>query len=175
MDYNNYDKNLQAGGGFTYKLTGTTITGNYRYSASNPHVLEDSGYGQSYYSDNYHGNTQFVEIFASSNLGYGLTLLNGADYRYASMNESGSYGGYPLAFKDTSVSQSSLYSSLLYNGHTGLSVELGGRLNTDSRYGSNYTYTFNPAWLISRNWKIYASIASGFQGPDPLSALFALR
>jgi len=165
VDYNNYNRNLQAGGGFTYKLSGTTITGNYRYSAANPHVMEDSVYGQSYYMDNYHGNTQFVEIFASSSLGYGLTLLNGADYRYSSMNENGTAGGYPLVFTDTSVSQSSLYSSLLYNGPTGLSVELGGRLNTDSRYGSNYTYTFNPAWLIGQHWKIYGSIASAFKAP----------
>jgi vitamin B12 transporter len=165
VDYNNYDRNLQVGGGFTYKLSTTTITGNYRYSVANPHLLEDSVYGQSYYTDNYHGNTQFVEIFAGTSLGYGLTLLNGADYRYSSMYENGSAGGYPLVFSDTSVSQTSMYSSLLYNGPTGLSVELGGRLNTDSRYGSNYTYTFNPAWLIDQNWKIYGSIASAFKAP----------
>jgi vitamin B12 transporter len=81
------------------------------------------------------------------------------------MHENGSAGGYPLIFTDTSVSQSSLYSSLLYNGPTGLSVELGGRLNTDSRYGSNYTYTFNPAWLVGQNWKIYGSVASAFKAP----------
>jgi vitamin B12 transporter len=165
VEYNNYNKNLQAGGGFTYKLSGTTIAGNYRYSTDDPHLREDSVYGQSYYTDNYHGNTQFVEIFSSSSLGYGLTLLNGADFRYSSMNENGSAGGYPLVFKDTNVSQTSLYSSLLYNGPTGLSVELGGRLNTDSRYGSNNTYTFNPAWLIDGKWKIYGSIASAFKAP----------
>lgn len=58
-----------------------------------------------------------------------------------------------------------MYSSLLYTGNMGLSVELGGRLNTDSRFGSNYTYTFNPAWLIQRNWKIYGSIASAWKAP----------
>ena len=106
-----------------------------------------------------------MEIFASTNLGYGFTLLNGADYRYASMHETGVDGGYPLAFKDTSVSQTSLYSSLLYSGMSGLSAELGGRFNTDSRYGSNYTYTFNPAWLIDHNWKLYGSIATAFKAP----------
>ena len=91
------------------------------------------------------------------------------------MNETGSYGGYPLAFKDTSVSQTSMYSSLLYSGHTGLSVELGGRLNTDSRYGSNYTYTFNPAWLIDHTLEAIRQHRQRIQGPDPLSTLFALR
>jgi vitamin B12 transporter len=149
----------------SYKLSATTITANYLYSTINRHLLEDSVYGQSYYTDRYFGKSQFVEIFASTNLGYGFTLLNGADYRFASMNENGSYGGYPSSFKDTSVSQTSMYSSLLYSGPSGLSVELGGRLNTDSRYGSNYTYTFNPAWLIDKNWKLYGSIASAFKAP----------
>src|SRR6202012_478649 len=78
----------------------------------------------------------------------------------------------PESFKDTSVSQNSLNSSLLYTGDMGLSVELGGRLNTDSRFGSNYTYTFNPAWLIDKNWKLYGSIASAWKAP-PLYQLYS--
>jgi vitamin B12 transporter len=161
VGYTSGTKSLVTGGGFTYKLSNTIITGNYRYSTSDLHLLEDSVYGQSYYTDHYVGTSQYVEMFASTNLGYGFTLLNGADYRYAAMHESGTYG----AFKDTSVSQTSMYSSLLYSGKSGLSAELGGRLNTDSRYGSNYTYTFNPAWLIDHNWKLYGSIATAFKAP----------
>jgi vitamin B12 transporter len=81
------------------------------------------------------------------------------------MNENGVYGAYPTSFKDTSVSQTSMYSSLLYSSTPGLSVELGGRLNTDSRFGANYTYTFNPAWMIDRDWKLYGSIASAWKAP----------
>jgi vitamin B12 transporter len=165
VGYTSTTKSLLAGGGFTYKLANTTITGNYRYSTADLHLLEDSVYGQSYYTDHYVGASQYVEMFASTNLGYGFTLLNGADYRYASMHETGNAGGYPLSFSDTSVSQTSLYSSLLYSGKSGLSAELGGRLNTDSRYGSNYTYTFNPAYLIGSNWKLYGSIATAFKAP----------
>jgi vitamin B12 transporter len=165
IDYSSSNKNFMAGGGIIYKLPATTITANYLYSTTNRHLLEDSVYGQPYYTDQYFGKSQFVEIFASTSLGYGFTLLTGADYRFSSMNENGSYGGYPSSFKDTSVSQTSMYSSLLYSGPSGLSIELGGRLNTDSRYGSNYTYTFNPAWLIGENWKLYGSIASAFKAP----------
>ena len=165
VDYTSANKSLLAGAGLTYKLPATTITANYLYSTTDRHLLEDSVYSQPYYTDNYFGKSQFLEVFASTKLGFGLILLNGADYRFSSMNENGSYGGYPSSFKDTSVSQTSMYSSLLYSGPSGLSVELGGRLNTDSRYGSNYTYTFNPAWLIDRNWKLYGSIASAFKAP----------
>jgi vitamin B12 transporter len=88
VDYTSTTKSLLAGGGFTYKLANTTITGNYRYSTSDLHLLEDSVYGQSYYTDHYVGTSQYVEMFASTNLGYGFTLLNGADYRYAAMHEA---------------------------------------------------------------------------------------
>jgi vitamin B12 transporter len=161
VDYTSTTKSLLAGGGFTYKLANTTINGNYRYSTSQLQLLEDSVYGQYYYTDHYVGTSQYVEMFASTNLGYGFTLLNGADYRYASMHEASNYGD----FNDTSVSQTSMYSSLLYSGKSGVSAELGGRMNTDSRYGSNYTYTFNPAWLVDPNWKLYGSIATAFKAP----------
>jgi vitamin B12 transporter len=47
-----------------------------------------------------------------------------------------------------------------------LNIELGGRLNTHSRYGSNYTYTFNPSYNINNNYRIFGSIASGFKAPS---------
>lgn len=164
-DYTNANKEFLAGGGFTYKLSNTTINGNYLYSTADRLLNRDSVFDQSYVNEHYFGKSQFAEIYASSKLGYGLTLLTGGDYRINSMNLNGVYGGYPETFKDTSISQNSLYSSLLYTGDMGLSVELGGRLNTDSRFGSNYTYTFNPAWLIGRNWKLYASVASAWKAP----------
>lgn len=164
-DYTSASKELMAGGGFTYKLSNTTINGNYLYSTSDRLLNRDSVFDQSYVNERYSGKSQFAEIYASTKLGYGLTLLTGGDYRINSMNLNGVYGGYPETFKDTSISQNSLYSSLLYTGDRGLSVELGGRLNTDSRFGSNYTYTFNPAWLIGRNWKLYASVASAWKAP----------
>lgn len=164
-NYTSASKELMAGGGFTYKLANTTINGNYLYSTSDRLLNRDSVFDQSYVHEHYFGKSQFAEIYASTRLGYGITLLTGGDYRINSMNLNGVYGGYPENFRDTSVSQNSLYSSLLYTGDMGLSVELGGRLNTDSRFGSNYTYTFNPAWLIGRNWKLYASIASAWKAP----------
>lgn len=45
-------------------------------------------------------------------------------------------------------------------------MELGGRINSHSRYGSNATYTFNPSYNISENWRVFASIASGYKAPS---------
>ena len=165
-NYTSPNKNLMIGGGFDYKLTAATIRGNYLYNTSSRLLLEDSVNNQTYLRDDYFGKTQFAEIYANTDLGYGFTLLNGADYRNASMNENGISGTYKFGFADTSVSQTSMYSSLFYSGKSGFHAELGGRLNTHSRYGSNYTYTFNPSFIINQNWKAYASVASGFKAPS---------
>ncbi|MBS1665563.1 MAG: TonB-dependent receptor [Bacteroidetes bacterium] len=165
-NYTSGNKNVMIGGGFTYNLANTVLHGNYLYNTTKRNLAEDSIFHQSYSRDSYFGTSQYAELFASTNLGYGLTLLNGADYKYSSMSENGIYGTYPSTFKDTNVSQTSMYSSLFYTSNFGLSAELGGRLNTHSRYGSNYTYTFNPAFLIDENWKLYGSIASGFKAPS---------
>jgi vitamin B12 transporter len=170
-DYNLTSKNLMLGGGFSYRLPSVTITGNYLYNtATRLNLMDSSAQQPNYLRDNYFGKTQFVELYSVADLGDGFTLLSGADYRYASMNEQylsvSGYGPYSTQFDDTSVSQTSMYSSLAYNNANGLRLEIGGRLNTHSRYGSNYTYSINPAWLIHENWKIYASLATGFKAPS---------
>ena len=161
-DYNSTNKNLMLGTGFIYKISGTTITGNYYYNASKRYLLEDSVFGQYYYSDHFNGKSHYAELLANSKLGKGFTWLNGVDYHYSSMNELSNYG----KFDDTSVNQKSIFSSLFYSGKSGFNAELGGRFNHHSRYGNNFTYTINPSFVIDKNWKIYASVSSGFKVPS---------
>ena len=160
-NYTNNSKNLMAGFGLQYKLKGTNISANYQYSDYDRHLLRDSVFGQSYYTDQYFGRTQYIELFASSHLGHGFTWLNGTDYRFAAMNEHSNYGN----FNDTSMRQVSVYSSLFFTSKSGFNAELGGRFNNHSRYGNNFTYTFNPSFLLNDQWKMYASISSGFKAP----------
>jgi vitamin B12 transporter len=70
-------------------------------------------------------------------------------------------------FKDTSVSQASIYASLMFSSvNKKFNAEVGGRLNVHSRYGSNHTYTFNPTYKINDHYRIFGSIASGFKAPS---------
>ena len=161
-DYTSTNKNLMLGTGFTYKISGTTITGNYYYNNSNRNLLEDSVFGQYYYSDHFNGKSQYGEILANSKLASGLTWLNGVDYHYSSMNELSNYG----KFDDTSVNQKSIFSSLFYSGKSGFNAEVGGRFNHHSQFGNNFTYTINPSFAINKNWKIYGSVSSGFKAPS---------
>lgn len=172
-DFTIRNSNFSTGAGFTFKNETVTLNGNYQYNEYRRRFLNDSGdvSGFSIYSsDHYFSKGQFAELYASVKLNRSFTILQGGDYRFGSFNNQylsiSSYGPYTTKFSDTSVSQSSLYASLIYNGlNEKLNIELGGRLNVHSRYGSNYTYTFNPSYAVCKNVRVFGSIASGFKAP----------
>ncbi|CAN5776564.1 TonB-dependent receptor [soil metagenome] len=171
------NKNLTTGVGIEYKNELLSLTGNYRYSDVNRNYFNDStDHPGSLGRDDYYGKTQFVELFSNIKMGRHVTLLQGADYRFNGMNQD-NFGTYPASqwgpagsfssHLDSTMSQASLYASLFINAlDNKLNIELGGRLNVHSRYGSNTTYTFNPSYKISEQFRIFGSIASGFKAPS---------
>lgn len=173
-DHTQKSKNLNTGAGFQFKNKALTLNGNYLYSESDRNYLNDSGSINGfakYVKDDYAGRNQFVELFTAIDLGKGFSLLQGADYRYNTFNNQflsiSSFGPFKSQFKDTSISQQSMYASLFYKGaNNKLNIELGGRLNVNSRYGSNYTYTFNPSYLLNQQLRVFGSIATGFKAPS---------
>lgn len=137
-----------------------SLTANYQYSKNK------RNYYNSAYTGDFYGESQFAEIYSSIVLSKNFTLLEGADHRFSSMNSLfvSAYGASPFA--DTSHGQSSLYSSLFFHAlGNRVNVELGGRLNIHSCYGSNSTYTFNPSFAINKHYRIFGSIATGFKAP----------
>jgi vitamin B12 transporter len=173
-DYTINNKNIITGAGFQYKNDIVTITGNYQYSDIKRNYHDDSasvGGFAKFSTNDYYGKAQFIELYATIKLGSGFTLLQGVDYRFSGMNNQylsiSSFGAYRSSFKDTTMSQASGYASLNYNSkNTRLNMELGGRLNVHSRYGTNSTYTFNPSYNFSTNFRAFGSIATGFKAPS---------
>jgi vitamin B12 transporter len=45
-------------------------------------------------------------------------------------------------------------------------AELGGRFNKHSQYGNSFTYTFNPSYTVTVNWKLFVNISSAFKAPS---------
>ena len=173
-DYTIDNKNRMAGAGFKYSGAAVNITGNYQYSDISRLYVNDSmdrpGFTK-YSTDNNYGKNQFAELYSNIKLGGGFSILQGADYRFSNMNEQyfslSSFGPYKSATKDSVQSQASLYASLFYTAlKEKINIELGGRLNVHSRYGSNYTYTFNPTVAITKSWRAFGSIATGFKAPS---------
>lgn len=161
---------------FHFKNDKVAVTANYQYADLQRTYLNDSGFvaGFSKFERNaYKGRTQFAEIFASIQLGGGFTLLQGGDYRYGLMNNdyrsisTFSPTPYTSRFRDTSVSQASIYTSLLFSSNNKkFHSELGARMNVHSRYGSNHTYTFNPVYQLSSHYRVFGSVATGFKAPS---------
>ena len=172
-DFTAKNRSLITGAGFNYTKNNISVTGNYQYTENKRNFYNDSIDVPSFskFSTNdYFGKTQFAELYSSIRLGNNFTLLHGADYRFAKMDSRffsiSSFGPFTSLFKDTSLSQASLYSSLFYHTLSDkLNIELGGRLNVHSRYGNNQTYTFNPSYSFTDHFRIFGSIATGFKAP----------
>ena len=173
-DYTVDNKSLTAGLGAHYQKNNVSINANYQYNKTRRYYFNDSidvPTFTKFSTDNYFGESQFAEVFSSIGISKNITFLEGADYRLSSFhsayNSLSIFGPYSSAFKDTSLSQSSIYSSILFHCDSDkINIELGGRLNVHSRYGSNTTYTFNPSFKITKHIKVFGSIETGFKAPS---------
>ncbi|MEP6673988.1 MAG: TonB-dependent receptor [Ferruginibacter sp.] len=175
-DYTSKNKTLTAGGGLQYKSDLTTVTANYQYSDVNRNLLDDSTDNPGSLSRNdYFAKSQFVEVFSNIRISKNFSFLQGADYRNNRMNMV-SFGTYPASMygpagtfgstMDSSISQASLYGSVMYNGlKNKLNIDLGGRLNVNSRYGSNKTYSFNPSYKMNEQVRLMGSISTAYKTP----------
>ena len=174
-DYRINNSNLSSGAGLNFKKGIVNITGNYQYGELKRTYRNDSlfirQFGTKFESNKYGGRTQYAELYGNVVAAKWLTVLAGFDYRWANMNQQyyslSSFGPYSSNFKDTSLHQTSFYGSLLFNAlNKKLNVEVGVRTNKHSRYGTNSTYTFNPSYNISKKWRVFGSVASGFKAPS---------
>ncbi|MGJ7030147.1 TonB-dependent receptor plug domain-containing protein [Niabella hirudinis] len=176
LDYNIRNKALNTGAGFEFAKGIARITGNYQYGEVYRNYLKDSarsapGSTNKYLRNQYGARTQFAELYTHLTPTVWLTVLAGGDYRWAKMNQDylsiSSYGPYSSRFDTAALHQESAYASLYFkNRRNTLHLELGGRFNHHSRYGSNTTYTINPSYNINSHIQVYASMATGYKAPS---------
>ena len=164
---------LNTGWGAIYKTKGLQLTANYQYSETNRGYERDSLDKRvfSYFQRNqYFGKTQFAELYANIKIKPHWSLLQGIEYRYASMNNVyrsvSSFGPFNSGFKDTSIHQTSVYSSLQFTGLKGFFADAGFRLNKHSIYGNSTTLTFNPSYAVNEQLRIFGSVATAFKTPS---------
>ena len=173
-DFTQKSNNLNTGGGIQWKNKILSLTTNFMYTSTERNFLDDSssvGGFAKYARDDYYSQNRFGEIFASFNIHPQLVLLTGYDMRISSFNSRffsiSSFGPFNSEFRDTSIRQESVYASLMFNAlDKKLNLEIGGRFNNNSRYGSNNTFTINPSYMIHKNVQLFGSIASGFKVPS---------
>lgn len=125
------------------------------------------------YSKSFYGGvSQFADVYWNHKVSDNFQFVIGSDLRKANLEQNylsiSSYGKYednPIG-KDTSLSSIySIYGSGLISIKS-FFLEIGGRFNSHSIYGKNFTFSFNPSYVINRNIKTFVNISSGFKAPS---------
>ena len=171
-DFTVRNRNAQAGAGITYTHRLGALHANYSYNYTRRAYLDDSIYKGSPYVDytrsRYSGSTHYAEIYNNMKLSH-WDLLTGIDYRGNHTDQfyfsTGPFGPYEPPVLTASMNQWSPYASLQYRGDNGFNLEFGGRWNYHSEYGSNFTYTFNPSYVIGKRYQLFANLYSAFKAP----------
>ena len=174
-DYTNHNDNTIAGTSVDYKLDRGFIRFQYSYNRFNRRLLDDSGYTnifENYARGKYYGTSNYAELYTNLNLNKNIEFLAGIDYirnsttqSYISLPDYG-YPSLPISADSAKTNQVSTYASFILKTNNGFHTELGGRWNHHSIYGSNFTYSFNPFFLIKSHYKIFANISSAYRAPS---------
>ena len=95
-------------------------------------------------------------------------ILAGTDFRSNNTDQwywsTGIFGSFNQPVLNARIKQISTFASVVYK-IKGFNVELGGRFNEHSAYGSNFTFTFNPSFLVKNKAKVFANLYSAFKAP----------
>lgn len=177
-DYTVKNDNLQGSTGLTYNHNNGSLRFNYHFNYVERDYYDDSIYKSSQYIDwaksRYIGRTHFAELYNNWKWP-SWELLMGADFR--NNNTDQFYRAqfppfapgldpfiYETSIRGKDMSQLSPYASLIYKNN-GFAGETGIRWNHHSEYGSNFTYTINPSYLINNKVKLFANLYSAFKTP----------
>ncbi|MGF1924072.1 MAG: TonB-dependent receptor plug domain-containing protein [Bacteroidia bacterium] len=114
------------------------------------------------YSGVYEGKMNLVDLFYNRSLTEKIALLVGVDNRST---------GVVYVSGKPSTNLFSTYASLFMHDLSIFNLELGGRFNQHSKYGDNFTYSITPSANLTKEIKIFGTIASAFRAPT-LDMLF---
>ncbi len=111
------------------------------------------------------GRFDHVDIFMNRDIFKSIQILSGLNYQKLKMLDP----TLMLANPETHLVSS--YVSVFIHRLQGFAMEVGGRYNAHSRYGSNVTYSINPIYTIDKSTKLFINQSTGFKAPT-LSQLY---
>lgn len=173
-DYTYHNDNTIAGLEFNHQLKNGRVKIQYYANWFNRNFEDDStdvGGFSKYQHGQYNGFSHYAELFTNLKLSNTTELLAGADYRYNVTDQLYRYlpdygmPAIPLSGDSAHTDQASAYASLHYQHENGFGIETGGRFNYHSIYGFNYTTSINPYAYLSKRFKVYATLSSGYRIP----------
>ncbi len=144
---------LNTGLSANYQLPKGSITALYGYTNSS------RNYTYSFGSYNYNGKFQNADVFWNSNVSDHIQLLAGLNHQNWKMLDTTAVEKNPV------ITITSPYASLFFKNINGFSMELGARHNIHSKYGNNFTWSFNPSYWFARSVKLFFNYSTGFKAP----------
>jgi vitamin B12 transporter len=148
-----------------YGLTGQFILPkgaiNLHYGRSNTERNFESAFAKYPFK----GNFDNAEVFVNHDLGNNFQLLAGINYQNLNMADE------KAVKKNPSINITSPYASFFIKNLSGFSAEIGGRYNNHSEFGSAFTFSINPSYLINKQVKLFVNYSTGFKAPT-LSELY---
>jgi vitamin B12 transporter len=146
-------KALNTGFASQYKLPNGAVTLQYAYTKAN------HSYISPFYTSDGKGRLHNAELFFNNDFGKYVQLLAGINVQRLKMIDT------TAAPKNPAVTITSPYISVLLHNLNGFNLQVGGRYNSHSKYGNNFTYTINPSYLIDKNAKVFFNYETGFKAP----------
>ncbi|MEP2668313.1 MAG: TonB-dependent receptor [Cyclobacteriaceae bacterium] len=107
----------------------------------------------------YNGRFDNADLFFNYDLSDKIQLLTGINYQNLKMLDA------TLAIADPEAQLISPYASLFLHNAGGIAIEVGGRYNNHSKYGSNTTFSVNPSYNINSGAKVFINYSTGFKAP----------
>lgn len=107
----------------------------------------------------YKGRFDNADLFFNYDLSDKVQLLTGINYQNLKMLDA------TLAIADPEAQLVSPYASLFLHNVGGFALEVGGRYNNHSKYGSNTTFSVNPSYNINSGAKVFINYSTGFKAP----------
>ena len=146
-------KFINAGFISQYKLSKGAVTLQYG------HVKTDRTFDGLYGKSFFKGRLDNAELFFNSDISKYFQVLGGINFQQMKMLDT------TASKKNPSITMTSPYVSFYLHNLQGWNVEFGGRYNNHSKYGSNFTYSFNPSYLIDNKTKVFFNYSTGFRAP----------
>ncbi|MFD2164266.1 TonB-dependent receptor plug domain-containing protein [Paradesertivirga mongoliensis] len=157
-------------GGITgrYALENGIIIMNLSNNTVSSKFLNRPDDGSSALTTNNKGRIWQADLFVNKPLTSFLELNSGVNYRSSNSDQFSQYNAYDpeiLESENAKSDISSVFTSVFLKNMGGFHLELGGRYNHHSKYGDNFTYTFNPSYLFWNRYKVFFNASSAFKAP----------
>ena len=176
LDYTYSQKSWQSGLRNEFIIGKSKLIALYSYNKITRIYTDDSTKSRNGYDiysrGDYKGSEHFVDAYLHLPLSQEVKLTGGIDYRSSESDQEylsiSDYGPYETKYANDSLRQNQLgvYAAMNWNSPGGFNLELGGRVNVHSEYGSHFVFNINPSYLVNKQIKIFANLSSAYRTPS---------